>query len=287
MESKKEKPYDHSHSFTVSISVYHVLLVLYPPEFRKAYGDSMKQLFRDCCRRALKEAGAAGLLSLWCWTLYDVIKSAIEENIQRGVSMTKHTFYQLSGWAMIVGPIIFMVGAWANNRPPYEAYNFASLPIDRYAGPAAIPLLVMGMLMMCFGIIGLMLRYVRKMNLAGILLGMGILAGLASSVGIVGVGINDSSPWWEIFILGMAVQYLALALFGFISLRYKLLPRWNGLPILGLWLPILMLLSMGLFSWEMNYPVVNWMWLLSVVMFAGLGHLLKSEVQSVPTLGTI
>lgn len=200
--------------------------------------------------------------------------------------MTKHTFYQMSGWAMIVGPIIFMVGGWAKNRPPYNSYSFASLPIDRYAVPAATPLLVLGMLMMCFGIIGLMLRYVRKMDMAGILLGIGILAGLASTVGMVGLGINDSSPWWEIFILGMSVQYLALALFGFISLRYKLLPRWNGLPVLGLWLPILLLLSMGLFSWEINNQAVNWLWLLSVVMFAGLGYLLKSEAQLVPSVGT-
>ena len=275
-----------SPSLIVSIRLYQALLALYPPEFRQAYGGSMQQLFRDCCRRALREFGAGGLLSLWGWTLYDVVKSAIEEHTQRGVSMSKETFYKVSGWAMIVGPIIFLIGAWANTRPPYISYNAASLPIDLYAVPAATPLLVVGMAFMCLGIFGIMLRYARTLDTAGILLGIGILAGLASAVGMIMVEINDVSPWWQIFILGMACQYLALAFFGFISLRRKLLPRWNGLPVLGLWFPILMLLSTGLIPLEISNQVLASAWMLSVVMFAGLGTLLKSGAQPVHSTGT-
>jgi hypothetical protein len=81
----------------------------------------------------------------------------------------------------------------------------------------------------------------------------------------------------------MVVQFLALALFGIINLRLRLLPRWNVLPLLaGVWLPGFLLLS-GLVqlttgsSHDSPQTVFTILWLFSLLMFAGLGYLLQSD----------
>ena len=74
---------------------------------------------------------------------------------------------KISGWAMIVGPVLFLIGGWANNRPPYVSYAMSSLPIDRYAVPAATPLIVIGLVFMSLGIFGMLLRYYAKVRWVG------------------------------------------------------------------------------------------------------------------------
>ena len=133
---------------------------------------------------------------------------------------------------------------------------------------------------MSLGIFGMLLRYSPKLDGSGILLGIGALAGLASAVGAILLSVNDSNPWWGLFLLGMAIQYIALAIFGLMNLRRRLLPRWNGLPVLALWFPAAMLLSLGLTPWEITLQIFAVLWVLTCVMFAGLGYLLQSD--SVP-----
>lgn len=278
-----EKTPNAPRSLILSTRLYQALLAVYPSEFRHAYGGPMLQVFRDSSQRALRESGAAGLLSLWSRTMLDTVKTALEEHTQRGVEMTKEKFFKLSGWAMIAGPVLFLIGGWANNRPEYSQFNAASLPIDRYASAAAAPLIVLGLVFISLGILGMLLRYSPKMDGTGFLLGIGALAGLVSAVGAAIVALNDSSPWWEIFILGMAIQYIALAIFGFVNLRRRLLPRWNGLPIMALWFPAAMLLSFGIIPWEISIPVFASLWILTCVMFAGLGYLLQSDAQPAGT----
>jgi hypothetical protein len=259
-----------------TLRLYRALLIVYPAEFRERYGSLMVQVFRDCSLRALHESGVAGMPLLWSRILIDTLQTAIEEHSQRGVDMSKEKFFKLSGWAMIIGPLIFLIGGWAKNRPPYVSYAVSSMPIDRYAIPAATPLIVGGLIFMSLGIFGLLLRYTPNLDGAGILLGVGALAGLASACGAAIVAVYDQSPWWELFILGLAGQYLALSIFGFITIRRRLLPYWNGLPLLALWFPVAFFLSSGLVPWEITLNVLAWLWLLSCLMFAGLGYLLKS-----------
>jgi hypothetical protein len=42
---------------------------------------------------------------------------------------------------------------------------------------------------------------------------------------------------------------------------------------------VVFVLSLGIIPWEINNQVLGWLWLLNVVMFGGLGHLLISEKQ--------
>jgi len=88
-----EKTPNAPRSLILSTRLYQALLAVYPSEFRRAYGIPMLQAFRDCSRRALREAGAAGLLALWSRTMLDTVQTALEEHTQRGVDMSKEKFY--------------------------------------------------------------------------------------------------------------------------------------------------------------------------------------------------
>lgn len=67
----------------VSLSgrLYRLVLLAYPPEFRRAYGSRMAQAFRDCCREAYRRRGLAGLLGLWLHTLLDLAATAPAERV--------------------------------------------------------------------------------------------------------------------------------------------------------------------------------------------------------------
>jgi len=193
--------------------------------------------------------------------------------------MTREKFYKLCGWALILGPILFILGLWASSRPQYDVHNAAAIYIDRYANQVAVPLAMLGMVLISLGLVGLLMRYSPGLNGASILLGTSALAGLVSALGIAMLAVYDSDPWWSMFILGLGVQFLALAIFGLVNLRLRLFPRWNGLPVLALWFPVAMLLSLGLIPWEVSIQVFIGLWILTCVAFAGLGYLLVAMPQ--------
>jgi hypothetical protein len=62
----------------VSERVYRVLLVVYPKEFRDAYGPQMVQVFRDSCREESRKGGAR-VVRLWLHTILDLGTTAILE----------------------------------------------------------------------------------------------------------------------------------------------------------------------------------------------------------------
>jgi len=52
--------------------IYRRLLALYPKRFRREYGESMAQLFRDQHNAAFRKANAAGRLTFWLRVLADL-----------------------------------------------------------------------------------------------------------------------------------------------------------------------------------------------------------------------
>ncbi len=62
--------------------LYRTLLFVYPPGFRKDYGQQMVQNFRDCYRVALQQGQKRDLIQLWRLVLYDLTRSAFSENVQ-------------------------------------------------------------------------------------------------------------------------------------------------------------------------------------------------------------
>ncbi|WIG61406.1 MAG: ATP-dependent Clp protease, ATP-binding subunit ClpC [Ktedonobacterales bacterium] len=66
-------------SIKASVGVYRVVLYVYPPRFRAAYGREMAQVFRGSCREAVARRGPPGLLPLWGATLRDLAVTAAQE----------------------------------------------------------------------------------------------------------------------------------------------------------------------------------------------------------------
>lgn len=277
-----------------SLRLYRMLLFVFPSEFRKEYGHPMLQVFRDCCRRMFLERGSFGLATLWMRTMLDTLATAIEEHSQREVNMSKEKFIRLAGWALPVGGLAVILGWLAGMRPEYDRYNFSSLQIDQYLNVADMYLVALGMLLLSVGFVGLLVRYGAESGQFGRLwLGLGAVSGLVSAIGATGLGIFDSNPWWSMFFFGMAANFLAMALFGVLCLRGRLLPKWNGLPLLaGMWVPLFLMISM-LYEvisdgWlELPEAVFGLIWTLSLIGIAGVGYLLQADNPSQSTLKSV
>jgi hypothetical protein len=66
-----------------SLRLYQLLLVLYPPRFRRAFGPQMAQVFGDCCAEVYRCGGTPALLRLWADTLRDLLTSVPRERLER------------------------------------------------------------------------------------------------------------------------------------------------------------------------------------------------------------
>jgi hypothetical protein len=116
----------------LSAAAFRLLLLAYPPRFRREYGPHMAQVFRDCCLRALRQAGPPGMLNLWSLTLVDWLKSVIEQNLLKGVYMSKARFIRISGWALILGAsaLLLATAAAAAVSPASSQYDARYRPTD-------------------------------------------------------------------------------------------------------------------------------------------------------------
>jgi len=92
-----------------SVRIYLMLLAAYPIKFRQEYGPHMSQVFRDSCLRAFRQNGTIGVLNLWALTLFDFLRSLIEEYLQKETFMTRSKFIRLSGWSLMLGAVTFSV----------------------------------------------------------------------------------------------------------------------------------------------------------------------------------
>lgn len=88
----------------ISERVYRVLLVLYPKDHRREYGDLMVQLFRDRMRR---DGGGVRTPTLWTHMIFDLAMNALRER-KEGADMRKLT---LIGVALIAVALIGVAGA--------------------------------------------------------------------------------------------------------------------------------------------------------------------------------
>jgi len=59
--------------------LYRALLNLYPAGYRREYGALMVQVFRDMSRDVYHRRGLVGLIGWWCATLFDLIRTVIEQ----------------------------------------------------------------------------------------------------------------------------------------------------------------------------------------------------------------
>lgn len=75
---------------SLSERLYRLLLLCYPKRFRQSYRPEMVQTFRDCCREALEEYGAWGVMRVWGFILYDLAITAFIEHLRAFIVGFKH-----------------------------------------------------------------------------------------------------------------------------------------------------------------------------------------------------
>ena len=95
----------------VSERVYRVLLVVYPEEFRDAYGPQMVQVFRDSCREELRKGGAR-IVRLWLRTILDLGTTAfVERTRATGLREVGANKMAGVGFALLLAPLLFVAAA--------------------------------------------------------------------------------------------------------------------------------------------------------------------------------
>jgi hypothetical protein len=254
--------------------VYRWLLCAYPHDFRQKYGPAMLQVFHDLCRRG----GKFGLARVWERALIDYVLSLVSEHMNRGAIMTRMRWIQLSGWGMAASGFFFFAGLAAGSRPEYNPGNMLAWPLDPFLNSVDLFLVAAGLLLMSAGMGGFWYRFQQQVKVLGRSgLVIGVISGLVGAAGALGLGYSDSSPWWNLFMLGIVGVNLGLILFGITCWREHLFEHWNGLPLLiGATTLIAILASIGLVQWPGPVATVLMITFMAVSMGL-LGYRLQSE----------
>jgi hypothetical protein len=221
----------------VSGWLYRALLHLYPQEFRLAYSRQMRLTFGDACRAAYARYGVAGLAGFWLPTLLDLFKSALEERARGGeIGMSKER------WITLAGPLTILVGSlWLAASIGEMAILVEPANADTFWDVFWIFPVLLSFIPLLFALIGTRLRFYPSAGLPG-RLGLALsAAGCAGLLGFVLMSIllgviapEVEQVTWPDYVIAACFLILMLGyiLFGVDALRYKLLPRWNLLPIL-------------------------------------------------------
>ena len=220
----------------LSERLYWALLYLYPKQFRAAYGQQMRQTFRDACRAAYGQNGAGGLLALWLPTLLDLFKSALEERARQGeITMSKARLIALAGPLTILVGSVWLVASIGDLVLRTGLPN-AELFVALWSIPfflCFVPMLV--------ALTGTRLRFHQS---AGALGRLGLALSVAGCAGVIvsalaqlllgGVAPEVEQRTWMNYaaVVGFLSIRIGYILFGVDALRYRLLPRWNLLPLL-------------------------------------------------------
>ena len=277
-----------SGALLISERLYGALLHLYPQEFRAAYGQQMRLTFRDACRKVYYRNGAGGLLVLWLPTLLDLFKSAIIERSRQGeITMTNSRRIALAGpltilaglmWVVSsIGDLILLTGLASSNKN-----------LELFLDEAFLLIFSLSFVPMVFALIGIRLDLHHA---AGIPARLGLTLSVAGCVGMIVAALARlllgwidpelvwQSPWMnyitEACLLSLMIGYI---LFGIDALRYKLLPRWNLLPLLA-GSTILFWFAITVFGVASSFPMVLLPFIITGVCWVLLGLAIKGQRQ--------
>ena len=185
---------------------------------------------------------------------------------------------EMAGGALMWGALAFVIGILVLL---IEGPNLWGISVV-LTHLLSMPLLVVGLL-------GVRTRYGDKVGGVGKnILWMGAILGpLITFMGLFGISYSPRLLG-ILFIIGPAVLLACLALFGFVALYKKPLPRWNVVPLIaGVWYPILTLAyiitSMNTGAWEGGSDigilgvVSTILCIIQGIALAVLGYILKSD----------
>lgn len=225
--------------FRLIEGLYGILLYLYPKPFRATYGEQMRLTFRDGCRVAYHRDGMGGLVALWFPTLLDLLKSVVEAWMRQGeLTMLKE---RLVGWA---GALTILIGAlWlvAAMGDLFLRSGFITTEPEADLFLALLSLVfIVSFIPMVFALIATRLRFQDSVGSVGkIGLALSVAGGVGVIISILAAPLLDSSPeggqvsWLSYVAFGSMLSIrVGYILFGIDVWKYKLLPRWNLLPLL-------------------------------------------------------
>lgn len=213
-------------------ALYRRLLVLYPASFRQVFGSEMVQVFRDSCRQAEQERGSCGLLDLWLSTVPDLVFTALAERLMEGKMMARFWVIRACGLLTMINIVPFSVllidgDVVSTHLIPGYSGLLSELPTP--PGTLAERFVYLGLLLspaLCFlcGALGLwLLQRSWPGRIAGALAFLGPL--VSGFLWLLTDGF--SYPVTALVLLGVG-----LLLCGICTLRSRLLPRWNAVPLL-------------------------------------------------------
>jgi hypothetical protein len=273
-----------------SVGVYRLLLAAYPKAFRDEYGPHMVQVFQDLSIRAYRQNGSDGILRLWAITLFDLLKSVVEEHLQKETNMNKSTFIRISGWSLILGAVAFaflFLGWYLDENYPLLHWEKTYGYVSYISGFMVAPFLT------AIGVLGLRSRYGSEIGAGGRkTLLVTTVAGLGLTIlGILGENLDlfgrYSDTPFNLLMFGNGVHMLNLALFGFMAVSSKPLPRWNGLPIAaGIIFPIMLFLGFVLRILSEFTVAAGIGVLIQLIAMVILGFILQGDVPQEEALAT-
>ena len=193
----------------ISEGAYRLLLQLYPRRFRDELGLDMSRTFRDHSREQYQRDGLPGLIGLWMFTTFDVVRTALEEWVRTGEwFMSKETLIRIGGPAMILGGVVWFIANLGHMPTEY----FGGIDFDPVWNFAFPPVLIGLYALTAYAGANYPLRAAAWTAL---------ISGAIAYLGVLGrVAV--------VFMLGVLVMVLAIMFFGHIARGEKPLPRWNG-----------------------------------------------------------
>jgi len=269
-------------SIELSVRLYRWLLAVYPAQFRAEYERPMAQVFRDFCRRDYQRRGILGLTSLWARTSLDLLRSTVEEHLEKGLEMTRDNFVRWSAWALMAGAGLFAAGLIlgsfdSDGSDPIGGVD-ALFEITQIAG------ISLGQFLLVIGLSGLRIGYgPRSGTLGRALLLAAIFGGLISLAGILLMGSSDAG--WSLWAGGLVGMTLALSAFGGVAIRRRIFTRWNFVPLLaGVMVPALFGLSVAMEAGGISLG--DWIFPLGVsatgIGLGLLGYRIQADAGIVP-----
>jgi len=87
--------------------VYRLLLVAYPKEHRREYGDAMAQLLRD---RLRDEGGGLRTVLFWAQIAADLVRTALSERMETTMNAFRQGWWRFTAALIAVAIIFFGIG---------------------------------------------------------------------------------------------------------------------------------------------------------------------------------
>ena len=260
-----------------SDQLYRRLLRAYPRKYRQGFSEEMAQVFRELCREIYDQEGLAGFLELWLTTLFDLIKTAIEERSREGIEMTKEKFVRLSGWALMLAGATFVLGFWMGGGE--TSFDDPLGGPDAFYEYSQLVLIPSSMLLFTVGMLGLRSRYGAHVGSFGkVSLAAGAIGGSIGLVSAIGLYAAQGDGWWIAWMSGMMLMLVGLFLFGIVAIRERPLPRWNVLPLFtGSILLLFPIIGLITGSDELSTPVLAIIFFLIGAGFVALGFVVQGD----------